>query len=52
MQYSADLQGWTDSLFPLTAAGNTVQWTDDGPPRTPAAAPGTARRYYRVVRQE
>jgi hypothetical protein len=51
IQYSDDLVTWNTVLPGLTGTGYTLQWLDNGPPKTrvsPAAAP---TRFYRIVTQ-
>jgi uncharacterized repeat protein (TIGR01451 family) len=50
VQYSDDhLQSWKTAVPSLTAAGNHVQWVDDGPPKTDALPVSRASRFYRVL---
>ena len=51
IQYSADGVAWRAAHGVIRAAGNRVQWIDQGPPRThthPADDP-EGQRFYRVV---
>ncbi len=48
VQYSADGTAWLDSPVPIRAAGNRVQWIDQGLPRTSTAPPVGGARFYRV----
>ena len=49
VEYSGDLGTWKAAFPPVRAAGNRVQWYDDGPPKTESRPVGASSRYYRVV---
>jgi uncharacterized repeat protein (TIGR01451 family) len=50
VQYSDDgLQTWKNAVPPISAAGNRVQWIDDGPPKTDAHPESLNSRMYRVL---
>ena len=48
VEYSDDLETWTDSPFRVVADARTVQWEDSGPPITSSAPLDSFRRFYRV----
>lgn len=48
VQYSDDGITWWDSRVRIRAAGNRVQWLDQGPPRTSSPPSSTPQRFYRV----
>jgi hypothetical protein len=49
IEYSSDLVNWTAAAPPIRAAGNRVQWLDDGPPKTESPPAELGTRLYRVV---
>jgi uncharacterized repeat protein (TIGR01451 family) len=40
---------WRTAVPPITAAGTTVQWFDDGPPKTVSAPTTESSRFYSVI---
>ena len=48
--WSPDLVTWAAVPEVVVATGSLAQWTDRGPPDTPAPPGATARRFYRVTR--
>ena len=48
VQYSDDNLLWMDSQVRIRAAGNRVQWIDQGAPRTGSSPFSTSHRFYRV----
>jgi hypothetical protein len=52
IQYSSDLQTWSDSPTLVTAGANRVRWLDQGPPKTDGHPAECPNRYSRAVRLE
>ena len=52
IQYSDGGTVWEVSLPAVRAAGNRVQWTDRGLPRTAGHPSGSPSRFYRVKQLE
>ena len=48
VQYSETGSAWLDSSVRIRAAGNRVQWIDQGLPRTSTPPPPGGQRFYRV----
>jgi sugar lactone lactonase YvrE len=48
VQYSSSGTEWLDSPIPIRAAGNRVQWIDQGLPRTSTPPPAERGRFYRI----
>ena len=48
VEYSSNLTVWKQSLVPIQAGANRVQWIDRGPPYTDAHPSGVEQRFYRV----
>jgi hypothetical protein len=49
VQYTEDLAEWKTSFPALTGTGGTLEWIDDGPPKTDAHPTTQSRRLYRLV---
>ena len=49
IQYSSDLNDWKAATPVVRAAGNRVQWLDNGPPKTESNPSEAGARFYRVV---
>jgi hypothetical protein len=49
VQYSADLQTWRTAFPPVTGSGSTMQWVDNGPPKTDSHPRTQTNRFYRVL---
>jgi alpha-tubulin suppressor-like RCC1 family protein len=49
VQYSSDLESWRSAFPPATGTGSTVQWVDNGPPKTDSHPRTQTRRFYRVL---
>ncbi|MBK8039206.1 MAG: hypothetical protein IPK22_19040 [Verrucomicrobiaceae bacterium] len=49
IQYSSDLITWKTALPSVMGNGTTVQWIDNGPPRTEAKPTQALSRFYRLV---
>jgi hypothetical protein len=49
VQYSEDLVQWKTALPPVIGTGGTVEWIDDGPPKTDTHPTSQARRLYRLI---
>lgn len=49
IQYSDDLTNWRTAQGTLTGTGNSLQWIDNGPPKTSTVPSDTTSRFYRVL---
>jgi len=49
IQYSPDLTTWKTALPAITGTGSSVQWIDNGPPKTDSLPGSVPARYYRVL---
>jgi len=50
IHYSHDLVTWFPVVGTVTASGNRVQWTDEGPPATMSDPSSVPQRFYRFER--
>ncbi len=51
IEYSSDMETWQVAVPAVQAAGNRIQWIDDGPPKTQSRPDSVSSRFYRVVQQ-
>ena len=49
IQYSSDLRTWKAAQPAVTGNGTTIQWIDNGQPKTESAPAGLNARFYRVI---
>ncbi|MEO6183664.1 MAG: Ig-like domain-containing protein, partial [Verrucomicrobiota bacterium] len=49
VQYSSDLVNWKTSVPSINGTGTTVQWIDNGAPRTESAPSITEKRFYKII---
>ena len=49
VQYTSSLQGWRTVVPPVAGTGSSVQWIDNGPPKTESLPSQTSSRIYRVL---
>jgi len=49
VQYSSDLTAWKTAFPPVTGSGSTMQWADNGPPKTDSHPRTETNRFYRVL---
>jgi len=50
VQYAVSIAGpWETSFPPVAGTGSTVQWVDNGPPRTSSLPGGAGSRFYRIL---
>ena len=49
VQYSSDLASWKTAFPPVAGSGSTMQWMDNGPPKTDSHPRTQTNRFYRVL---
>ena len=49
LQYSSDTLNWISVYPSLLGTGATIQWIDDGPPKTESLPSTEGTRFYRVI---
>jgi len=49
VQYGSDLETWKTAFPPVNGTGSTMQWVDNGPPKTDSHPRTQTNRFYRVL---
>lgn len=52
VQYSDDMVTWKTARPAISGTGSTVQWVDNGPPKTETHPSQTQTRFYRVLKAD
>jgi hypothetical protein len=49
VQYSSDLASWGTAFPSVRGSGSTMQWVDNGPPKTDGHPSAQTNRFYRIL---